>query len=106
MSRRRRPHYPLKTIRAAFSDAARLNRTKGAASGAENLGMDDHLTSRDFDKSMPSDINPAIWQDVYKPIIGRQEVYVKFTLDTHGELLLITSRKTSHDQSTRLSGRN
>jgi motility quorum-sensing regulator / GCU-specific mRNA interferase toxin len=48
------------------------------------------LTGRDFDKSMPSDVNPAIWQDVYKPIVDGRELYVKFTLDMRGELLLIS----------------
>ncbi len=101
MTRRRKPHYPLKTIKAAFADVTRLNRTMTAADGAEELGMDEQevvdviagLTGRDFDKSMPSDINPAIWQDVYKPIIDGRELYVKFTLDTQGELLLISFKE-------------
>jgi len=79
----------------------RINRTMTAADGAEALGMDEHavvdviagLTARDFDKSMPSEVNPAIWQDVYKPIIGGRELYVKFTLDTRGELLLISFKE-------------
>jgi hypothetical protein len=86
--RRRQPHYPLNSIKAAFSDVTWMNRTMTAADGAEDLGMDEQavvdvvigLTVRDFDKSMPSDINPAIWQDVYKPVIDGQELYVKFTL--------------------------
>jgi len=101
MTRRRKPHYPLKTIKAAFADVTRLNRTMTAADGAEELGMDEQevvdviagLTGRDFDKSMPSDINPAIWQDVYKPIIEGRELYVKFTLDAQGELLLISFKE-------------
>ena len=101
MARQRQPHYPLKAIKAAFSDAAQFNRTMTAANGAEDLGMDEQavidviagLTGRDFDKSMPSDINPAIWQDVYKPIIEGREMYVKFTLDTRGELLLISFKE-------------
>ncbi len=51
------------------------------------------LTRRNFDMSMPSDINPAIWQDVYKPIIEGRELYVKFTLDAQGELLLISFKE-------------
>src|SRR4051794_22922153 len=98
MSRRRQAHYPLKAIKAAFSDPTRMNRTMTAAEGAEDLGMDElavidvvaSLTRRDFEKSMPSDVNPEIWQDVYKPIIDGREVYVKFTLDARGELLLIS----------------
>ena len=101
MARRRQPHYPLKTIKAVFADATRMNRTMTAADGADELGMDEQavvdvlagLVGRDFDKSMPSDINPAIWQDVYKPIIEGRELYVKFTLDTQGELLLISFKE-------------
>jgi motility quorum-sensing regulator / GCU-specific mRNA interferase toxin len=92
MRRGRQPRYPLKTIKAAFTDATRINRTLTATTGAEDLGMDEQvvvdviagLPARDFDKSMPSDINPAIWQDVYKPAAGGRELYVKFTLDTRG----------------------
>lgn len=101
MRRPRQPRFPLKTIKTAFADATRLNRTMTAADGAEDIGMDEQavvdviasLASRDFDKSMPSEINPAIWQDVYKPVIGGRELYVKFTLDTRGELLLISFKE-------------
>jgi motility quorum-sensing regulator/GCU-specific mRNA interferase toxin len=96
--RRRRPHYPLSAIKAAFADASRLNRTMTAAEGAEDLGMDEQavvdviagMTATDFEKSMPSEVNPVIRQDVYKPIVGRRELYVKFTLDARGGLLLIS----------------
>ena len=101
MPRRRQAHYPLKTIKTAFTEATRLNRTMTAADGAEELGMDEQavvdvvagLTGRDFDKSMRSEVNPAIWQDVYKPIIDGRELYVKFTLDSQGELLLISFKE-------------
>ena len=100
-SRRRRPHYSLTTIKAAFADMSRINRTMTAAAGAEELGMDEQavvdvvgaLTVDDFDKSMRSDVDPAIWQDVYKPIIEGRELYVKFTLDSRGELLLISFKE-------------
>ena len=72
-----------------------------AAVGADNLGMDEHavidvitrLTPRDFDKTMQSEIDPTVWQDVYKPVIGRRELYVKFTVDGRGELLLISFKE-------------
>jgi hypothetical protein len=32
----------LRAIKAAFADAMRLNRTMTAASGADDLGMDEH----------------------------------------------------------------
>ena len=68
----RRPHYSLRTVKAAFADAARINRTMTAAVGADELGLDEHavldviagLTARDFDKSMSSEVNPTVWQDV------------------------------------------
>jgi motility quorum-sensing regulator/GCU-specific mRNA interferase toxin len=77
---------------------SRLNRTMTAADGADDLGMHEQavvdviasLTAADFDKSMPSEINPAIRQDVYKPVVGGRELYVKFTLDARGALLLIS----------------
>lgn len=98
MRNRRRPRYPLKAVQAAFADPARINRTMVAILGAEELGMDEQavvdliagLTAHDFDKSMPSDVTPNVFQDVYKPVIGGHELYVKFTLDAQGELLLIS----------------
>ncbi len=98
MKRGRKPHYALRSVKAAFADAARINRTMIAATGAEDLAMDEQavvdaiagLTAGDFDKSMPSDREPAVWQDVYKPVVAGRELYVKFTLDSQGELLLIS----------------
>jgi motility quorum-sensing regulator / GCU-specific mRNA interferase toxin len=95
---KRKPHYPLTRIKAAFSDVGRLNRTMSAAEGAENLGMDEEsvvdtiakLTRLDFDKSMTSHVDGSTWQDVYKPVIEGRELYVKFTLDAQDELLLIS----------------
>lgn len=101
MRRARRPHYPLTAIKMAFTDPARINRTMSAAEGAEDLGMDEYaiidvirgLTARDFDKSMPSEINRSVLQDVYKPFIEGRELYVKFTLDSQGEPLLISFKE-------------
>ena len=69
-----------------------------SAEGAENLGLNDEavvdvitgLTAADFDKSMPSHANAAIMQDVYKPSVRGHELYVKFTINPNGELLLIS----------------
>jgi motility quorum-sensing regulator/GCU-specific mRNA interferase toxin len=97
----RKPRYKLGALRAAFADAARLNRTMTAAEGAEALGMDEQavveiiagLTAQDFDKSMPSNLDPAIRQDVYKPVVNGRELYVKFTRDAQGDLLLISFKE-------------
>jgi motility quorum-sensing regulator / GCU-specific mRNA interferase toxin len=101
MTRGRQPHYPLSAVKAAFADVRRLNWTVAAANGADELDMDmeavveviAHLAGRDFEKSMPSEVNPAIWQDVYKPVVRGRELYVKFTFDGRGELLLISFKE-------------
>ena len=98
MRKKRKARHSLAEIRTAFADPARLNRTMSAAEGAEDLGMDEQavvdviagLTARDFEKSMPSNVDRRDWQDVYKPIVERRELYVKFTLDAKGEFLLIS----------------
>jgi 2-hydroxychromene-2-carboxylate isomerase len=99
--RGRTPRYSLARIKAAFADAARLNRTMSAADVAEEFGMDEQavvdviasLTTKDLEKSMPSDRDPAIRQDVYKPVVDSRELYVKFTLDAQGGLLLISFKE-------------
>jgi motility quorum-sensing regulator/GCU-specific mRNA interferase toxin len=101
MKRKRRPRYPLASVKSAFADVARLNRTMSAAVGAEGLGMDAQtvvdvitgLSVRDFEKSMLSEADATVWQDVYKPVIEGTELYVKFTLDSRGELLLISFKE-------------
>lgn len=70
--------------------------------GAETLGMDDQavadaitaLTPRDLDKSMTSIADHTNWQDVYKPKFRGWNLYVKFTLDAQGQLLLISFKGT------------
>ena len=72
-----------------------------AAEGAEALGMNEEavvdviarLSAQDFDKSMRSDLDPAIRQDVYKPVIDGRELYLKFTRDAQGGLLLISFKE-------------
>ncbi len=48
------------------------------------------LLPRDFQKSMTSHLDRANWQHVYRPVVDGRELYVKFTLDAQGELLLIS----------------
>jgi motility quorum-sensing regulator/GCU-specific mRNA interferase toxin len=51
------------------------------------------LTLTDFEKSMTSKADHRIWQDVYKPSVGGRTLYVKFTLDAKGALLLISFKE-------------
>ena len=89
-------------IKQAFADPATLNRTFVAKQGADALDMDDTtvvaviqaLSSKDFDKSMTSQANNKIWQDVYRPRHdGKTELYVKFTVDALAAYLLISFKE-------------
>lgn len=98
---KRKAHHSLAAIKTTFRDAARLNRTLSAVRGAQTLGMNDdavvdaiaELTMRDFDKSMTSIADHRNWQDVYRPERKGRRLYVKFTLDAQGELLLISFKE-------------
>jgi len=98
---KQKQHYELADIKAEFADSGRLNRTSTSQQGADDLGMDEDevvaviqaLTFADFDKSMTSITNHKVWQDVYKPSVGGRKLYVKFTLDGCGELLLISFKE-------------
>ena len=97
----RRPRYPFGDVKAAFADADRINRTMAATEGAEDLGMDEQavvdviagLAVEDFEKSIPSHRDPAVRQDVYKPVVDGRELYLKITRDSQGELLLISFKE-------------
>ena len=98
---KRKPHYRLSDIKAAFADPAKLNRSFASKQGADTLGMNDEalvatiqaLTIADFDKSMTSYSNQKVWQDVYKPTVGETALYVKFTLDSMKTLFLISFKE-------------
>jgi len=42
---------------------------------------------------MPSSVDPSVWQDVYKPMIAGRQLCIRFTLDTPGDLLLISFKE-------------
>ncbi len=98
---KRKPHYLLSAVKAAFADPAKLNRSFASKQGANALEMDDQavvaaiqaLRAADFDKSMTSYANAQVWQDVYRPRVGESELYVKFTLDSMGALFLISFKE-------------
>jgi motility quorum-sensing regulator/GCU-specific mRNA interferase toxin len=95
---KRKPHFDLDAIKAAFAEPSKLNLTVTAARGAVALDYDNAeivatiqaLRPRDFDKSMTAYHDSKLWQDVYKPASGDIELYVKFTLDSQGQFLLIS----------------
>ena len=100
---KRRPSYPLTLLKAAFADPATLNLTATAMLGARALGMGNAeivamiqaLASTDFDKSMTCWADHRVWQDVYRPAWRGKRLYVKFTKDEIGRLLLISLKEQS-----------
>ncbi len=51
------------------------------------------LGPTDFDKSMTSHANHRVWQDVYRPMTGGRNIYVKFSLDARQALFLISFKE-------------
>lgn len=104
---KRKPHHDLKAIKAAFENADTLNRTYSSRQGADELGIDDDtlveiiqaLSRSDFHKSMTSKQDHRVWQDVYKPTVGKTGLYVKITLDGMKQFLLISFKEADDEQS-------
>ncbi len=98
---KRKPHYVLADVKAAFADPATLNRSFVSKQGADALGMDDvavvatimALAAVDFEKSMTSYGDHRVWQDVYRPKAPGIELYIKFTLDAQKALFLISFKE-------------
>lgn len=99
---KRRPHYNLDEIKAAFSDADNLGEMTGSArNGIRALRLSDEdvvnivqsLSMRKFHKSMTSARDHSIWQDVYFPTYQANELYVKFTRDEEDKCYLLFSFK-------------
>ncbi len=90
-------------IKSAFAEPAALNRTKVALLGAAALGMDaaavvaviQGLGAGDFDKSATAHHDHTIWHDSYKPNVGGRILYLKFTLDDQGQLLLTSFKEAT-----------
>jgi motility quorum-sensing regulator/GCU-specific mRNA interferase toxin len=91
----------LDTIKATFTTVASLRITKTALTCAEELGISlaelvtilQGMTREQFYKSMTSDADVRIWQDVYHVPCGDLTLYVKFTTDAEGYLVLSFKEK-------------
>ncbi|HEY6558480.1 MAG TPA: type II toxin-antitoxin system MqsR family toxin [Polyangiaceae bacterium] len=98
---KRRPHYDLGSIKAAFTTPASLRITKTALTTAEalDLTLEDIVTiiqsigREHFYKSMTSLVDHRVWQDVYHAQRGSLVLYVKFTTDSEGYLLISLKEK-------------
>jgi motility quorum-sensing regulator/GCU-specific mRNA interferase toxin len=98
---KRKPHYNLASIKATFSTVEALRMTKTAHDCALALGLllqdvvdlIQEMTREQFYKSMTSMANVALWQDVYHVPWGDIVLYVKFTTDAEGYLVISLKEK-------------
>lgn len=96
-----KPHFDLATIKATFSTTLKLRMTRTASNSAMALGMVlldivkliQGTTREHFYKSMTSEHDSAIWQDVYHVPWADTVLYVKFTTDASGFLLISLKEK-------------
>lgn len=81
------PHCKLPVVKAMI-DAGKVRSTASALAGGAALGFDfaeiikvvKTLTPADFYKSMTTNADHRIWQDVYRPTTPAGEVYLKLTV--------------------------
>jgi motility quorum-sensing regulator/GCU-specific mRNA interferase toxin len=98
---KRTPHYALDSIKVTFATEAALRMTKTAQDTAFALGMlradivriIQRMTREQFYKSMTSFGDHRIWQDVYHVPVESVALYVKFTTDAQGYLVISFKEK-------------
>lgn len=96
MGEKRKAHYSLTEIKATFSTVKALRMTYTASQCALELNITlativtiiQGMTSGQLYKSMTSHADATIWQDVYRVPYGALTLYVKFTVDWQGYLLI------------------
>ncbi len=98
---KRTPHYALQSIKVTFTSVASLRMTATARNSAFGLGflgadivrIIQAMTREHFYKSMTSLADHRVWQDVYHVPLGTTLLYVKFTTDVHGHLVISFKEK-------------
>jgi motility quorum-sensing regulator/GCU-specific mRNA interferase toxin len=98
---KRRPHFPLNLVQQLANDPAHTRFTRVALDGAAELGFDTAmirtvvmgLRREDFYKSMTTYADTAIWQDVYRPTVNGVPLYVKLTVYTEENLLVVSFKR-------------
>lgn len=98
---KRTPHYALDSIKATFTTAASLRMTRTAQDGALSLGLlladvvriVQCMAREQFYKSMTTFGDHRIWQDVYHVPFEGLVLYVKFTTDAQGYLVISFKEK-------------
>jgi len=84
---KRTPHCKLSVVKALV-EAGKVRMTQSAVIGAQLIGLDEDgivatvlsLTLADFYKSMTTQADHRVWQDVYRPSTSAGDVYLKLTV--------------------------
>ena len=100
---KRKPTYDLTTIKTEMSDWTKLNMSVTARRSAVALNISlenvsqivQGLTRAMFHKSMTAHADSKLWQDVYYVPHAELTLYVKFTMDSQGHLLISFKEKDS-----------
>ena len=106
---KRKPHFWLKDVKELI-EANQCTLTVKARQTAHSIGFSDTdvtevvatLESKDFFKSMTSNYNPNVWQDVYKKKIKGLRLYIKLQItqvDDQSVLILSFKRDESGGRS-------
>jgi motility quorum-sensing regulator/GCU-specific mRNA interferase toxin len=96
---KQKPHYLLKAIQAQMTTPESMNLTLSAATGIRAAGLTQvdaltivqSFTSKDFYKSMTTNENHKVWQDVYHAEWLGASLYVKF--QRAGEYFVISFKE-------------
>ena len=94
-----KPHYLLKAIQAQMTTPEALNLTLSARAGIRSVGMAQAdalavvqgLTAVDFYKSMTTNTDHRVWQDVYHAEWQGVALYIKF--QQAGEYFVISFKE-------------
>ena len=105
MTEKRKPTYDLDAFKAAFSSPERLAVTSTAVRTAAAIGFGraeivatiQAMQREHFYKSMTTQANHRLWQDVYHVPSPVGVLYVKFTSDAVTEFLLLSFKEKGHD---------
>jgi motility quorum-sensing regulator/GCU-specific mRNA interferase toxin len=101
MTEKRKPHHDLEAFKLEFSTVKGLTVTRGALRDATELGYGSEeivsiiqtMERSHFYKSMTSNHNENVWQDVYHvPHVGGT-LYVKFTDNAVAEFTLLSFKE-------------
>jgi motility quorum-sensing regulator / GCU-specific mRNA interferase toxin len=98
---KRKPTYDLISIKTEFSTVEGLRMTASARTTAFALGFTlegvvnliQTITREHFYKSMTSHADHTVWQDVYQVPHEEIVLYVKFTVDIVGHLVISLKEK-------------